>query len=236
MTESSADDDVLKTALMEVWEKIGLEKQSNKCPIQVPYHGAEAVQTAVKAVIAVTPTGNNRPMSASIMMRLLVDHGLPEPMAMKLPSQIRKGAPMHDEWKDAFKTGRFVQKLGRSMSTNVSETDANLKKARTNPLQPSLAPSTKYSQNQGPPFYPGGLYSGGAFGGGSSAASQWGPQHPPYRSRPEYADDHNGYPPAPHLYATAPQRQPLQQHPFHQQQQQQQQKHLSWRHRWAWSL
>ena len=51
------------------------------------------------------------------MIKLLIDNGMPEAMAVKLPSQIRKGAPMHEEWKSAFNTGRFVQKLGRSTAT-----------------------------------------------------------------------------------------------------------------------
>jgi len=35
-------------------------------------------------------------------------------MCFRLFSQIRKGAPLHDEWHDAFETGRFQQRQGRA--------------------------------------------------------------------------------------------------------------------------
>jgi len=54
--------------------------------------------------------------STNIMISKLIDEGMIEPMALKLPSQIRKGAPLFDEWKGAFASKRFVQKLGRCTS------------------------------------------------------------------------------------------------------------------------
>ncbi len=39
--------------------------------------------------------------------------GLAESQAKKIFSQIRKGAPLHNEWKDAFATGKFFQRNGR---------------------------------------------------------------------------------------------------------------------------
>jgi len=113
-----ATDTTLNMALQDVWKKLGLTFAN--APVQVPYHGAEAVQTAVRAVIDVTPSGSARPMSANIMIKLLIDNGMPEAMAVKLPSQIRKGAPMHSEWKTAFAEERFLQKLGRTTTMGVS--------------------------------------------------------------------------------------------------------------------
>jgi hypothetical protein len=131
MADSSLNGDKeLKDALATVWEKIGFTRQHESDSITVPYHGAEAVQLAVRAVIAVTSVGASRAMSANIMIKLLIDHGMPQAMAVKLPSQIRKGAAMHDEWKSAFSSGKFVQKLGRSMSSAIVGTE-NLKKSRT---------------------------------------------------------------------------------------------------------
>ena len=39
--------------------------------------------------------------------------GLAESQAKKIFSQIRKGAPLHNEWKAAFATGKFFQRNGR---------------------------------------------------------------------------------------------------------------------------
>jgi hypothetical protein len=59
------------------------------------------------------------------MIKMLIERGMPEAMANKLPSQIRKGAAMHDAWKDAFASGRFVQKLGRTNTTAQVHAQAN---------------------------------------------------------------------------------------------------------------
>ncbi len=122
--------------LQPVWKKLGLPLASTAL-VQVPYHGAEAVQLAVRAIVAATAADGQRPMSANIMIRLLVDHGMPEAMAAKLPSQIRKGAPMHAEWKNAFISGRFVQKLGRSCASADPAPPA-LKKPRFTPLSTNV--------------------------------------------------------------------------------------------------
>lgn len=80
---------------------------------KIPYHGAKIVQAAVRNVIYSTAPGCLRPMSVNMMIKLLIEQGLPEHLAMKLPSQTRKGAPLEAEWKDAFASGRFLQRLGR---------------------------------------------------------------------------------------------------------------------------
>lgn len=54
-----ADIEPLTTTLQAVMQKLGLE---NVVPEKVPYHGAEAVQTAVRAVIAATNSTDHRPM------------------------------------------------------------------------------------------------------------------------------------------------------------------------------
>ena len=88
-------------------------------PREVPYHGAEPVHVGVRAVIRATPRGARLPMSANRMMEILVSNGVHKGMAAKLPSQIRKGAILHEEWKAAFASGRFVQKLGRSSNEEI---------------------------------------------------------------------------------------------------------------------
>lgn len=85
---------------------------------KVPYHGAQEVQAAVRRIIYETEVGANIPMSTNIMVQRLIKEGMIEAMAAKLPSQIRKGAPLFVEWKTAFLTGRFVQKLGRSPTSH----------------------------------------------------------------------------------------------------------------------
>jgi hypothetical protein len=80
---------------------------------KIPYHGAKIVQAAVRHVIYSTPPGSRLPMSVNMMIKQLMDHGLPEHLAMKLPSQTRRGAPLEVEWKAAFVSGRFLQRLGR---------------------------------------------------------------------------------------------------------------------------
>jgi len=49
---------------------------------------------------------------------------LPLPPAASLFSQIRKGAPLHDEWRDAFTSGRFHQRQGRAALKLPYESDA----------------------------------------------------------------------------------------------------------------
>ena len=145
MNTAADDDEALLKALKGAWKKLGISTTTPATPIMVPYHGAEAVQTAVRAVISATPPQTERPMSANIMIKMLIDHGMPEAMAVKLPSQIRKGAPMHDEWKDAFTSRRFVQKLGRSTSAALASASHHLsyKKART---VPAIASATVISR------------------------------------------------------------------------------------------
>lgn len=87
---------------------------------KVPYHGAQEVQAAVRRIIYETEIGTNLPMSTNIMVQRLIQEGMMEAMAAKLPSQIRKGAPLFVEWKTAFKTERFVQKLGRTPIINYN--------------------------------------------------------------------------------------------------------------------
>ena len=53
-------DPILTATLQAVWKKLGFSM--NGPTLQVPYHGAEAVQTAVKAVISATGPGEHRPM------------------------------------------------------------------------------------------------------------------------------------------------------------------------------
>jgi hypothetical protein len=85
---------------------------------KIPYHGAKIVQAAVRHVIYSTPPGSRLPMSVNMMIKQLMDHGLPEHLAMKLPSQTRRGAPLEVEWKAAFVSGRFLQRLGRYPASN----------------------------------------------------------------------------------------------------------------------
>jgi hypothetical protein len=101
--------------------------------MKVPYHGAQEVQTAVRRIIYETEIGANVPMSTNIMVQRLIQDGMMEAMALKLPSQIRKGAPLFVEWKTAFLTGRFVQKLGRTSTSHY--VTSNSQPSRPVPLQ-----------------------------------------------------------------------------------------------------
>jgi hypothetical protein len=83
-------------------------------PNGVAYHGAAQCHAMVRQAIAATPLGAMVLMSAGAMVEQLMAWGLPAPMAKRLFSQIRQGAPLHDEWKRAFDDGRFVQRLGRT--------------------------------------------------------------------------------------------------------------------------
>lgn len=91
----------------------------------VPYHGAEKVLVAVRKIIFDTQPGTLRPMSTQIMIKTLVSDGMPEALAKKLPSQIRKGKPLFLEWKAAFLSGRFMQKIGRSIKEPDSPASAS---------------------------------------------------------------------------------------------------------------
>jgi len=55
----------------------------------VPYHGAVPVAIGVRKLIAETPVGARRLMSAGLMVELLQEEGLPEAMANRLFSQVR---------------------------------------------------------------------------------------------------------------------------------------------------
>jgi len=59
---------------------------------RVPYHGAAPVMDLVRSIIADTPPGSQRLMSAGLMVKLLVEKGLPEAMANRLFSQVRQCA------------------------------------------------------------------------------------------------------------------------------------------------
>ena len=54
----------------------------------VPYHGAVPVAIGVRKLIAETPVGARRLMSAGLMVELLQEEGLPEAMANRLFSQV----------------------------------------------------------------------------------------------------------------------------------------------------
>lgn len=80
----------------------------------------------VRGVIADTPPGSNRMMSAGIMVELIVERGLALHLAKRLYSQIRKGAPLHNEWRDAFAEGRFHQRQGRAAMPDDPQADTAL--------------------------------------------------------------------------------------------------------------
>ena len=84
----------------------------------IAYHGAVPLHIMVRNIIADTPAGSKRAMSAGYMVQLVTEMGLPELMAKRLFSQIRAGAPLHDEWKQAFEEERFEQRLGRTANSN----------------------------------------------------------------------------------------------------------------------
>ena len=55
--------DPIAEALKPVWGELGLTgPESSNLRVQVPYHGAKAVQSAVHAVIAATEANAQRPM------------------------------------------------------------------------------------------------------------------------------------------------------------------------------
>jgi hypothetical protein len=89
----------------------------------VPYHGAAEVHAGVRKVIDSHKPGDQTVMSASIMVGILSSMGITEVMANRLYSQIRKGGPLHEEWKQAFASGRFYQRCGKSRLSNGSPGD-----------------------------------------------------------------------------------------------------------------
>jgi hypothetical protein len=92
---------------------------------RVPYHGAEEVNIAVRQFISETPDGTLIPMSASLMILKLVEQGMIPEMAAKLPSQIRKGAPLYAEWKAAYASKKFEQKLGRTPNNSHTSSSSS---------------------------------------------------------------------------------------------------------------
>ena len=74
---------------------------------QLPYHGAQVLLDTVRTIIASIPKGSEIPMSARRMMLLLQERGFSVPMSKRLFSQVRKGAALHLEWKEAFSTRKF---------------------------------------------------------------------------------------------------------------------------------
>ena len=79
--------------------------------------GATELKEAILKVIAETKPGAQRPMSTNEMTRIAMEMGIAAPEAKKVPTQIRRGGPLHNEWKAAFSSGRFFQKNGRPPRT-----------------------------------------------------------------------------------------------------------------------
>jgi hypothetical protein len=100
--------------------------------MKVPYHGAKDVHTCVREIIAATPNDSKLPMSVNIMIKVLVEDGMYDGLAKKLPSQIRRGAALCVEWKEAFECGKFVQKLGRSSEASEYQIVRKLQSIRMN--------------------------------------------------------------------------------------------------------
>jgi len=79
--------------------------------------GAKELHAAVRKVIAAHLPGDKVLMSAAHMIEIMTNEmGVSPLMANRLYSQIRKGAPLREEWKAAFASGKFVQSLGRTAS------------------------------------------------------------------------------------------------------------------------
>jgi len=80
-----------------------------------PYRGFGEVHAIVRRIIAETPPGSKRKISCGIMMDILRDdEGLSEAMSKRIFSQVRKGAALHAEWVDAFRSERFILVKGRA--------------------------------------------------------------------------------------------------------------------------
>ena len=91
---------------------ISNEADTKKADRGISYHGADEVHKVVREVIGSYSAGGNMLMSAKIMVGILGRSGLSDAMAKRLYSQIRKGAPLYAEWRDAFACGRFLQEPG----------------------------------------------------------------------------------------------------------------------------
>ena len=79
--------------------------------------GATELKEAILKVISETKPGAKRPMSTNEMTRIAQEMGIPPQEAKKVPTQIRRGGPLYNEWKAAFSSGRFFQKNGRPPRT-----------------------------------------------------------------------------------------------------------------------
>jgi hypothetical protein len=90
------------------------------------------------------------------------------PMAKKIYSQIRKGAVFHDEWKDAFASGKFMQKNGRSRGASSVDDDVS-----RNIISEDEAESDETGGNGGSSMNS----TEGADDGGDSASSKIGKHH-----------------------------------------------------------
>ena len=76
----------------------------------IPSSWARTCIRQVRRIIDESPVGSLRPMSAGAMVDLLMsDCNVVEVLAKRLYSQIRKGAPLHRDWHQAFAQGRFKQ-------------------------------------------------------------------------------------------------------------------------------
>ena len=74
---------------------------------------AELVETVLE-IIAQTKAGARQPMSTNEMIRIVIeDRGIPPQIAARMPTKVRRGGPLHEPWKAAFKYDRFIQKNGR---------------------------------------------------------------------------------------------------------------------------
>ena len=104
--------------------------------------GATELKEAILKVIAETKPGAQRPMSTNEMTRIAMEMGIAAPEAKKVPTQIRRGGPLHNEWKAAFSSGRFFQKNGRPPRTEglSSETSEEADEAPLLPYQLEYGP------------------------------------------------------------------------------------------------
>ena len=74
--------------------------------------------------------------SVNEMARIATAAGIEESEARKVATQIRKGGPLHAEWKAAFSTGRFAQMNGRPRKASADG-------------RPALAPAVVVSKDTG---------------------------------------------------------------------------------------
>ena len=85
------------------------------------FRKVDYLANAVRQIIATTPPGTMRMMSAGLMVRFVEDaHGLDHAAANRLFSQIRKGGPLHADWIRAFDEKRFFQRQGRAATVEGS--------------------------------------------------------------------------------------------------------------------